>query len=51
MPWYSIEQLAAYGWDVAELKAMNRPLDREERCRRAWLRRLLWTVRAISARH
>ena len=49
MPWYSMEQLAVYGWDKAEIAVLNRPLDREEAHRRAWLRRLLWTVRALSA--
>lgn len=48
MPWYSMEELAVYGWDKAELAVMNRPTDRNESHKRAWLRRLLWNLRAMS---
>ena len=44
------QQLIAYQFELAELRNLNRPdLDREGRHRRAWLRRLLWNVRAIAA--
>lgn len=46
--WISLDLAAQYGWDNAEIKAMNRPS--RDRLVHWWLRRLLWGLRAHNGR-